>query len=218
MAAAVLILISLYAPLNILGFAYREIRQSFIDMEEMMGVLRQSPQVADSAQARALDRPADARGASLAFDGVGFRHDARANGLEDVSFFAAPGTTTALVGPSGAGKSTVVKLALRLLDPQAEEITPEARRAISIRLIAQFSTVIAAINRAQEGQEIIAPRADLTHAGNYLYMLTGKEPTPEQARLFDIALVLHADHGMNASTFTAIATSSRSSTNSGGNI
>ena len=97
---------------------------------------------------------------------------------------------------------------LGLTDKESEEVTPEARRAISIRLIAQFSTIIAAINRVQEGQDIVAPRADLTHAGNYLYMLNGKEPTPEQARLFDIALILHADHGMNASTFTAIATSS----------
>jgi ATP-binding cassette subfamily B protein len=116
--AAVLIMISLYAPLNILGFAYREIRQSFIDMEEMLKVTRQTPQVADAPDALALPRPADARGASLAFEDVGFRHDARANGLEDVSFFAPPGTTTALVGPSGSGKSTVVKLALRLLDAQ----------------------------------------------------------------------------------------------------
>ncbi|EYB67366.1 2-methylcitrate synthase/citrate synthase II [Deinococcus phoenicis] len=97
---------------------------------------------------------------------------------------------------------------LGLLDAQAEDTSEEGRRAISIRLIAQFATIIAAINRAQEGQEIIAPRMDLTHAGNFLYMLTGKEPTGEQARLFDIALVLHADHGMNASTFTAIATAS----------
>ncbi|WP_291424936.1 citrate/2-methylcitrate synthase [Deinococcus sp.] len=97
---------------------------------------------------------------------------------------------------------------LGLLDPQAEEITPEARRTISVRMIAQFSTIIAAVNRTQEGQDIVAPRTDLTHAGNFLYMLSGKEPTAEQSRLFDIALVLHADHGMNASTFTAIATSS----------
>lgn len=116
--AAVLIMISLYAPLNILGFAYREIRQSFIDMEEMLKVTRHTPQVADAPNAVALPRPIDARGASVAFEAVGFRHDARANGLEDVSFYAAPGTTTALVGPSGAGKSTIVKLALRLLDPQ----------------------------------------------------------------------------------------------------
>ncbi|AFD26191.1 citrate/2-methylcitrate synthase [Deinococcus gobiensis] len=97
---------------------------------------------------------------------------------------------------------------LGLLDPQSEDTSEAARRAISVRMIAQFATIIAAINRAQEGQDIVAPRMDLNHAGNFLYMLTGKEPTPEQSRLFDIALVLHADHGMNASTFTAIATAS----------
>ena len=134
--AAVLILISLYAPLNILGFAYREIRQSFIDMEEMLKVTRQTPQVADAPDAVVLPRPADARGAALAFDHVGFRHDARANGLEDVSFFTAPGTTTALVGPSGAGKSTIVKLALRLLDPQQGRVLIDG---LDVRAVKQTS-------------------------------------------------------------------------------
>ena len=134
--AAVLILISLYAPLNILGFAYREIRQSFIDMEEMLKVTRQTPQVAYAPDAVALPRPADARGAALAFDHVGFRHDARANGLENVSFFAAPGTTTALVGPSGAGKSTIVKLALRLLDPQQGRVLIDG---LDVRAVKQTS-------------------------------------------------------------------------------
>jgi ATP-binding cassette subfamily B protein len=120
--AAVLILISLYGPLNILGFAYREIRQSFIDMEEMLKVTRQTPQVADAPGAPDLTRPADRKGGSLAFEDVSFRHDSRSGGLEDVTFFAAPGTTTALVGPSGAGKSTIVKLALRLLDPQSGRV------------------------------------------------------------------------------------------------
>lgn len=116
--AAVLIMISLYAPLNILGFAFREIRQSFIDMEEMLKVTRQAPQVADAPDARPLPQPADASGAEIVFDAVWFQHDARSSGLEDVSFIARPGTTTALVGPSGAGKSTIVKLAMRLIDPQ----------------------------------------------------------------------------------------------------
>jgi len=155
--AAVLIMISLYAPLNILGFAYREIRQSFIDMEEMLKVTRQTPQVADSPTAFALPRPVDARGASVAFEAVGFRHDARANGLEDVSFYAAPGTTTALVGPSGAGKSTIVKLALRLLDPQegrvlidghdAREVTQASLRsavALVPQDVALFNDTLAA--------------------------------------------------------------------------
>jgi ATP-binding cassette subfamily B protein len=134
--AAVLIMISLYAPLNILGFAYREIRQSFIDMEEMLKVTRQTPQVADAPDAAPLPRPADARGAALGFDHVGFRHDARANGLEDVSFIAAPGTTTALVGPSGSGKSTIVKLALRLLDPQEGAVRIDG---IDVRRVTQES-------------------------------------------------------------------------------
>ena len=144
--AAVLIMISLYAPLNILGFAYREIRQSFIDMEEMLKVTRQTPQVADAPDATPLPRPTDARGAALAFKDVAFRHDARANGLSDISFVAAPGTTTALVGPSGAGKSTIVKLALRLLDPQegrvlidgmdARQATQESLRA-AVALVPQ---------------------------------------------------------------------------------
>ena len=111
--AAVLILISLYAPLNILGFAYREIRQSFIDMEEMLKVTRQTPQVGDAHDAVPLPRRADANGASLTFEQVGFRHDSRANGLEDVSFVSPPGTTTALVGPSGSGKSTMIRLLMK---------------------------------------------------------------------------------------------------------
>ena len=142
--AAVLIMISLYAPLNILGFAYREIRQSFIDMEEMLKVTRQTPQVADAPDAAPLSRPADARGAALAFEQVGFRHDARASGLEDVSFTAAPGTTTALVGPSGSGKSTIVKLALRLLDPQEGRVLidgVDVRRATQESLRAAVALV-----------------------------------------------------------------------------
>jgi len=130
--AAVLIMISLYAPLNILGFAYREVRQSFIDMEEMLKVTRQTPQVADAPEAVALQKDTAHRGGTIAFEGVGFRHDARANGLEDVSFSAAPGTTTALVGPSGAGKSTIVKLALRLLDPQQGRVLIDGHDARAV--------------------------------------------------------------------------------------
>ncbi|MEN5168890.1 ABC transporter ATP-binding protein/permease [Brevundimonas pondensis] len=130
--AAVLIMISLYAPLNILGFAYREIRQSFIDMEEMLKVTRQAPQVADAPDAVALPRPASGCGAEVVFEHVGFRHDARAAGLDDVSFVTPAGTTTALVGPSGAGKSTIVKLALRLLDPQEGRVLIDGHDARSV--------------------------------------------------------------------------------------
>lgn len=134
--AAVLIMISLYAPLNILGFAYREIRQSFIDMEEMLKVTRQAPQVADAPEAVDLPRPESGRGAEIVFDHVGFRHDARVSGLDDVSFVTPPGTTTALVGASGAGKSTIVKLALRLLDPQEGRVLIDGH---DVRAVTQAS-------------------------------------------------------------------------------
>ncbi len=134
--AAVLIMVSLYGPLNILGFAYREIRQSFIDMEEMLNITRQRPDIQDAADAVAMQRPEGDCGASLAFEGVGYRHDARAQGLDGISFDMPAGTTTALVGPSGAGKSTIVKLALRLLDPQSGAVRIDGR---DLRTITQAS-------------------------------------------------------------------------------
>ncbi|SFJ22032.1 ABC transporter ATP-binding protein/permease [Caulobacter sp. UNC279MFTsu5.1] len=121
--AAVLILVNLYGPLNILGFAYREIRQSFIDMEAMLDLRRARPDVADAVDAIDLPPAADRRGGAVAFEGVAFRHGARSEGLLGVTFAARPGTTVAIVGPSGAGKTTLVRLALRMIDPQAGRVT-----------------------------------------------------------------------------------------------
>ncbi len=121
--AAVLILINLYGPLNILGFAYREIRQSFIDMEAMLDLRRQSPDVAEAPDAVDLPPASDGVGGEVAFEAVSFRHDARSEGLTDVSFRAAAGTTVALVGPSGAGKTTIVRLAMRMIDPQSGAVS-----------------------------------------------------------------------------------------------
>lgn len=119
---AILLLSSLYAPLGMLGFQYREIRQALIDMEQMVALKARAPDIVDAPDARDLP-PASGRGAALAFEGVTFRHDARSQGLLDVSFRAEPGQTVALVGPSGAGKTTAVRLAMRLLDPQEGRVT-----------------------------------------------------------------------------------------------
>ena len=119
---AIFLLRGLYQPLGMLGFNYREIRQAFIDMEQMVELRAVAPDILDDPDAQALP-PAGGKGAAIAFEHVGFQHDARSVGLREVSFEAPPGTTTAIVGPSGAGKTTAVRLALRLLDPKAGRVT-----------------------------------------------------------------------------------------------
>ena len=130
---AILLLIGIYAPLNMLGFNYREIRQAFIDMEQLVALTGRTPDIIDAAGARDLP-PAAPQGARLEFRDVAFRHDARSQGLLDVSFVAEPGATVALVGPSGAGKTTAVRLALRLIDPQAGAVMLDG---IDLRLVRQ---------------------------------------------------------------------------------
>ena len=72
------------------------------------------------------------------------------------------------------------------------------------RITAKIPTVLAAFERARQGEAPVAPDPDLSHAANFLYMLTGTEPDDVSAETFDMALTLHADHGLNASTFTAM--------------
>lgn len=98
-----------------------------------------------------------------------------------------------------------------LLDPSAEEITPTALHQKAIHLTAAFGTVVAALSRLEQGLNVIAPIEGKTIAWNFLNMIRGKEPTVEEERLFDTALVLHADHELNASAFTARVVASTTS-------
>ncbi|MGQ9753117.1 MAG: citrate/2-methylcitrate synthase [Thermaceae bacterium] len=110
--------------------------------------------------------------------------------------------------PKGAHPMSVLRTAvseLGLLDPKEEEISREALYEKGLDLVAKFATIVAAHKRIREGKSPIEPREDLSHAANFLYMANGREPSPEQAKLMDAALILHAEHGFNASTFTAIA-------------
>ncbi|HEX4996987.1 MAG TPA: citrate synthase [Terriglobia bacterium] len=96
--------------------------------------------------------------------------------------------------------------ALSMFDPESEDMTPEANQRKAIRLTAQCASVVAAFDRIRKGLAPLEPRADLSHAGNFYYMLTGKMPNETIVRALDIALVLHADHEWNASTFAGRVT------------
>ena len=77
-----------------------------------------------------------------------------------------------------------------------------------LRILAGIPTLVAAFARTRRGEEILEPRADLDHAANFYYMLFGKEPTPAVRKVLDACLIVHAEHTMNASTFTARVTGS----------
>ncbi|MGB8221449.1 MAG: citrate synthase [Polyangiales bacterium] len=85
---------------------------------------------------------------------------------------------------------------------------PEFRRLSFIRLIAKLPTIVAAWHRIRRGDDPIKPSTELSHAANFLYMLEGEVPTALASHVFDVALILHAEHSMNASTFTARVTGS----------
>ena len=88
-------------------------------------------------------------------------------------------------------------------DPDGWDQSMEANYRKAIRLIARFPTVIATFDRLRNKEDVLKPNPKLSHAGNLLWMLQGREPEEEVARILDICLVLHADHTMNASTFAA---------------
>lgn len=88
-------------------------------------------------------------------------------------------------------------------DPDMNDDSKEANTRRSIMLIAKIATIVAAWDRIRKGNEPIKPLDDQDHASNFLYMLTGKLPPKEESRIFDISLILHAEHSFNASTFAA---------------
>jgi citrate synthase len=106
--------------------------------------------------------------------------------------------------PQSAHPMDVLQSAIPVLgsyDIQSGEETREANLKKALRLIAKLPSLVAAWDRIRNGNEPVLPRSDLSHAGNFLYMLSGSLPDPDTARDFDICLILHAEHSFNASTF-----------------
>ena len=93
--------------------------------------------------------------------------------------------------------------ALAHYDSEANETSPAARYRTAVRLTAQVGTIVATWGRLRAGGGVIDPDPVMGHAANFLYMLTGERPNATAIRAFDVALTLHADHELNASTFAA---------------
>lgn len=91
-------------------------------------------------------------------------------------------------------------------DPWGSDNSDEASLNKVTRIIAIFPSILASYKRFREGQEPIPPRDDLNHASNLLYMMSGEDPDETSSSIFDTCLTLHADHGFNASTFSARVT------------
>lgn len=98
--------------------------------------------------------------------------------------------------------------ALGLYDEKADLNTPEENKRKAILITAKTPTIVAAWERIRNGQEPIQPKSDYTLAQNFLYMLKGSEPQPQEVAVIDAYLILLSEHGMNASTFSARVTTS----------
>ena len=96
--------------------------------------------------------------------------------------------------------------ALSFYDPDAEKMDHDSNVTKSIRLTSQIAMIVAGYDRIRKGKSIVQPDPSLSHAGNFLLMLNGEKPTPTAEKALDVALILHADHELNASTFAARVT------------
>ena len=111
--------------------------------------------------------------------------------------------------PKDAPPMHVLRTAVSMLgalDPEADLNTPEASRRRAGQLVAQLPGIVAKWHRIRQGLPIVQPSPKYLTAANFLYMITGREPDPEAIDVIDMALVLHAEHGFNASTFAARVT------------
>ena len=128
-AAVMMLMMNLYRPLNILGWAWREIKQGAVDLEKLYGLMGMKNDVADKDDAPALTNPQG----HVRFENVRFSHQGRAIGIKNVSFDVPAGKSVAFVGTSGAGKSTLLKLLFRFYDVESGRVLIDGQDARNVQ-------------------------------------------------------------------------------------
>jgi citrate synthase len=112
--------------------------------------------------------------------------------------------------PKNSNAMDVIRTAISMLglyDPDAlKDMSPEANKQRARNITAKIGVIAAYFHRARQGKELPGVRGDLSEAAHFLYLMSGEEPSKEAAETLDVAFVLHADHGTNASTFSARVT------------
>ena len=111
--------------------------------------------------------------------------------------------------PKGSSAMDVLRTAVSMLslyDPLAADNSPAANEKKAVKLMARVASIVAAFDRLRNGKELVPGDPSLGYSANFLYTLTGKKPDDIMERVFDLALILHADHELNASTFAARVT------------
>jgi len=171
-------LLQLFIPLNNLGFVYREMRESLINIERMFGLLYQPPRVADREDAV----PLRGNGGEVTFEDVHFGYQPERPILHGVSFTVPRGHKVALVGPSGAGKSTIARLLFRFYDVDAGCIRVNGQ---DIREVTQESL------RAAIG---VVPQDTVLFNDTIRYNIAYGNPEASEAQIRDAVRRAHLDH------------------------
>jgi ATP-binding cassette, subfamily B, heavy metal transporter len=171
-------LVQLYAPLNVLGMVYRNIKQSLTDLESMLRLLKVRADVEDKPDAEPL---VVTRG-EVVFDRVSFRYDPRRPILEDVTFRVPPGKTLAIVGPSGAGKSTIARLLFRFYDVDEGSICIDGQ---DLRDVTQDS-----VRRAIG----VVPQDTVLFNDSIRYNIEYGRPGASEAAIVEAARMAHIHH------------------------